>query len=285
MAEPPQQGPSAGGYETGGDPGDPLISYTYHGWWRRSIALIKRIWPQLLILQAIGAVISLLFGLALRQIRVPFMAESDQVQVLDVVARVAGELAGALIDVVTFTLVTLAVVHLVVLTAAGDPPSTGRCLLGAGRRLLPLLGWSLLSGVMVAVGLLLCLLPGLYFMLVLLVLAPVVAIERRAGIGRCFDLFNSGSNAAWGRNGTILALMLGVTAAGSVLALPVMAAVGSVRVDTGESSSVASLVVGNILAAAVGMLSGPLAVTAYADLRASRESITTADLAAQLTRR
>jgi hypothetical protein len=33
------------------------------------------------------------------------------------------------------------------------------------------------------------------------------------------------------------------------------------------------------------MLSGPLAVTAYADLRASRESITTADLAAQLTRR
>jgi hypothetical protein len=268
----------------GGDPSDPLISDSYQGWWRRSIAVIRETWPQLLVLQVIGAVISLLWGLALRRIRVPFMVEKDQVQVLDLVARVAAELAGALIDVLTFTLVTLAVVHLVVLTAAGDPPGIGRCLRGAARRLLPLLGWGLLSGVMIAVGLLFCLLPGFYVMLVLLVLAPVVAIERGGGIGRCFDLFNSGSGAAWSRNGTILAVTVGVTAAGSALALPLTAAFGSVQVDPGEGTSIASLIVGSIVGAAVGMLTGPLTVTAYADLRACRESITTADLAAQLTR-
>ena len=140
MTEPPGAGPfpDSGGPDF--DPTDPLISADYAGWWRRTTAVITRVWPQLLVLQAIGAAISLLCGVAISRLGGPFMVEEDQVQVLDAVGQAAAQIAAGLVDVTVFTLVTLAVVHLVVLTAAGRQPTLGACLRGAGRRLLPLIG-------------------------------------------------------------------------------------------------------------------------------------------------
>lgn len=286
VTEPPGPGPSAFPDSGGSDfnATDPLISADYGGWWRRTTAVITRVWPQLLVLQAIGAAISLLCGVAVSRLGGPFMVESDQVQVLDAVVQAAAQTAAVLIDVTVFTLVTLAVVHLVVLTAAGRQPTLGACLRGAARRLLPLTGWSVLAGVMIAVGLLLCLLPGIYFIVVLLLLAPVIAIERRQGIGRCFELFHAGRSIALNRNGTILAITLAVITLGSLLEPPITAAVGSTQTDPTAGTSILVLAVGSVITAATGILTGPLTVTAYADLRASREPLSTAILAEQLLR-
>ena len=284
MAEPPGSGSFPGGGGPDLDPADPLISADYAGWWRRTIAIISRIWPQLLVLQAIGAVISWLCGVAIGQLGGPFMVDEDQVQVLDAGIRIASQIAAALIDVTVFTLVTLAVVHLVVLTAVGQQPTLAGCLRGAARRLLPLIGWSVLAAVMIGVGLLLCLLPGIYVIVVLLLLAPVIAIERRQGIGRCFDLFHAGRRTALSRNGTILAITVAVVTLGSLLELPITAAVTSTQVDPGAGANPLVLAVGSVITAVIGVLTGPLTVTAYADLRARRESLSTAILAEQLLR-
>ena len=38
-------------------PDDPLVSADYGGWWRRAIAIIRVAWPQLLVLNLVGAVV------------------------------------------------------------------------------------------------------------------------------------------------------------------------------------------------------------------------------------
>ena len=282
MVEPPRYVPPSGDGRPHFDPTDPLISADYAGWWRRTLAVITHVWPQLLVLQAAGAVVTFLCGVAVGRVREPFMVESDQVQGVGVAARISAQITAALVDVTVFTVVTLAVVYLVVLSAAGRQPTLGECLRGAARRLLPLIGWSLLAGVLVGVGLLLCLLPGIYFIVVLILLAPVVAIERRQGIGRCFDLFHTARRTALGRNGTILAIMLAVATLGWGLQMAITAAVGSNQGDPGAGSTVRALAADSLTTAVVGILTGPLAVTAYASLRTKREPISTADLALQL---
>jgi hypothetical protein len=149
----------------------------------------------------------------------------------------------------------------------------------------PLLGWSLLAALMIGVGLLLCLVPGIYFTVVLVLLAPVVAVERRAGIGRCFDLFHASRRDALSRNSTIVALMVAVTVIGSRLQAPITLAVSSTQVDVGAGANLLALGIGSAVTAVLGILTGPLAVTAYADLRARREHTSTTELAEQLLRR
>lgn len=282
MAEPPGSGSFLGNGGPDFDPADPLISADYAGWWRRTLAVITRTWPQLLVLQAIGAIVSFVCGVALSRLGGPFMVESDQVQALDAAVRIGTQLAATVIDVTVFTVVTLAVVHLVVLTAAGRQPTLGACLRGAARRLLPMTGWSVLAALLISVGLLLCLLPGIYCIVVLLLLAPVVAIERRQGIGRCFDLFHAGRRPALIRNGTILAITLASITVGSVLELSIKAAGTSAQADPVVGTNLLALAVGIVITAVVGILTGPLTVTAYADLRARGESLSTAMLAEQL---
>ena len=38
-------------------PDDPLVNADYGGWWRRAIAIIRVAWPQLLVLNLVGAVV------------------------------------------------------------------------------------------------------------------------------------------------------------------------------------------------------------------------------------
>jgi hypothetical protein len=136
------------------DPADPLVSADYTGWWRRTLAVIGATWPLLLMLQALGAVVSFLCGVVLSRWKHPSLP--DHVQVVDVGVWILAQVVAILVDVVSFTWVTLAVVHVVVLTAAGRRPTLGACLRGAVRRLLPLIGWSLIAAVMIGVGLFLC---------------------------------------------------------------------------------------------------------------------------------
>ncbi len=228
---------------------------------------------------------SFLCGTAISRVRVPFMADEDQIQALDVAARTIAQIANALIDATVFSLVTLAVVYLMVLTAAGQRPALGGCLRGAAHPVLPLLGWSVPAALMIGGGLLLCLLPGVYVTVVLVLLAPVVAVERREGIGRCFDLFHASSRAGLSRNGTIVAVMVTVSSIGSWLQAPITFAVSSVQVDIGAGDSLLALAISSTVTAVVGILTGPLTVTAYADLRARRERTSTAELAEPLLRR
>jgi hypothetical protein len=278
MAEPPPgYDPSFGSGPPYFDPADPLISADYAGWWRRTLAVIARVWPQLLVLELIGAVLVFLSEVALsRLVRLSVFASDEGLG-----ARIVTPAAAALVEEVLQALITLMVVYLVILAAAGRQPTLGAVVNGAARRWLPMLGWSVLGGLLIGVGLLMCLLPGIYFALVLTLLAPVIAVERREGIGRCFELFHARPGAAWSRIGTVVAILVLV---GGALDLVIDRAVGPTLLDPAVDVDVLALALSGVAGAAVMVLTGPLTVTAYADLRARLEPTSTAGLTERLLR-
>jgi hypothetical protein len=227
-------------------------------------------WPRLLVLQLTGAAVTVGWGLILRSMREP----ND-------IAATAAQVAGAMVNVMVLALATLAAVHLVILTAAGQHPTVAACLRGGLRRLMPLIAWSIPAAALISVGLVLLVVPGLYFFAVLVLLVPVVAVERRVGIGRCFDIFRGHWRPAIARTGTILGLTLVLTTIGTSL---FSSTGGILQADPGAATSVAVLIIDSLLAAITGVATIPLIVTAYADLRARTEPISTGQLAAQLSR-
>ncbi|MEU8665154.1 hypothetical protein [Actinoplanes philippinensis] len=224
---------------------DPLISDDYGGWWQRTLALIARAWPQLLTLQAIGTAVSLTCESATARLDSPLWATP----------------LAVVVDALVYTVITLAVVRLVVFTAAERPPALGDCVRGAAPAALPLI-WRMLMFVLIVVaGGLLLVLPGVFALLVLTLLAPVVAVERGAGILRCLHLFGATWRAALPRSGTILLIIGGVPAVVEWLT----------PAGTGAAADVRETVLAALTSAIVGLITGPLAVTAYADLRAREE--------------
>jgi hypothetical protein len=253
VAEPPVYPPYPGEDEPSFRPGDPLIGFDYGGWWERTLAVIGAILPHLLILQALGAGVAIV-----SEATVAWLGENSA-------AGVVMTLVGALASV----LATLAVVPLVVLTASGRPAGLGTCFRVTARRVLPLIGLSLLAGLMILVGFLLLVLPGIYLALVMTTLIPVVAVEGGWAVNRCFNLFDNRRRFALARCGTILVVML----TGSLVAVLVQGFFGG---------GLPGIVVGNLISAAVYAVVGPLTVTAYADMRALLEPVSTEDLARQL---
>ena len=209
-------GPPPAGWAQPAAPDDPLVSTDYAGWWSRSTALVRRAWPALLRLQLIGAVASVLIQAPV----VSFLALAasgsgslDGTAEMDlasglvwIVAGIGWSIAQIPLQLLVYALVGLASVYVVVGAASGDPMGAGSAVRAALRRVLPMTGWALVSGLLVVVGVLACLLPGLYLGLVFLLLPPVVAFERAGVFERCFQLFHADLGAAFARMLTVGAL-------------------------------------------------------------------------------
>jgi hypothetical protein len=269
-------------------PDDPLVSADYGGWWRRAIAIIRVAWPQLLVLNLVGAVVGTVLQTPLAVVlsRLPLKVEeslaSDEFTfgIGDVLAGLGATAALLTIGVAVAAVVSLATLRVSFAAAIGAPVRVGEGLSTAGRRLLPLLGWHLLALPMVLVGVCACLLPGLYFTAVLAVLPAVVVFERGVGIGRCFKLFHGRFGASLARMATILAMYPIVGAITSVVANIVEAGFNVTDPDDPKLivSSVLSSAVTSIGFGALAILTTPLLLTAYADMRARVEPFTTATL-------
>ncbi|MFC0526236.1 hypothetical protein [Phytohabitans kaempferiae] len=116
---------------------------------------------------------------------------------------------------------------------------------------------------------------------VFLVLAPVVALERGGAISRCFKLFHGDLGASLARTATIFGIVIG----GSIVA-GMIGLVGtlSAPVETASSGTIItwSLVeaaVSVVIGGALRILTDPLTVGAYADMRARVEPFSSAILA------
>jgi hypothetical protein len=163
---------------------------------------------------------------------------------------------------------------MVVREATGRPAPLGESVSFALSRALPLLGWGILSGIITVVGLILCVLPGLYAGIVFyMTLAGVVVIER-GGIDRCFALFNRRFGPSLGR-GLIGLLVYAVY--GIVISLIVGAIV--------DSGTVASTLITAVLRLPVSLAAVGFAVVSYAELRwHEQQRVSTQSLAAELER-
>jgi hypothetical protein len=163
--------------------------------------------------------------------------------------------------------------------ALGQPAQLGDALRYGLRRSLGLWGWTLLSGLILLVGLCACLVPGLYLLFPLSLVGPIYLFERGVPIGRAFKLFHANVGPVLGRVALVIgALLVGVAVIG------VIQNVGLAAVGDGGFSAVAVIV-----AVIAGALYLPLyllqlvgLVATYAEQRAREVPVNTAQLAAQL---
>jgi hypothetical protein len=254
------------------------------------MTIVKSAWRELLILQLIGAAVTLILqgptGIYQAMTTRDLAANRtvDGMSLGPFFTSLGLGFIGVVVSLFVASLVTLASVHVVVAAVAGGRATAAEALRGGARRLLPLIGWELLASVIILAGLCACLLPAVYFAAVFLVLAPVVAFERVNPIGRCFKLFHNNVGVAASRVATIFALFIGTGLVSGALGGIVKAIMS---VNTGSNGT---LVVGTLIttaltaavAAVVGVLTGPLTVTAYADMRSRIEPLSTPVLAREV---
>jgi hypothetical protein len=261
-----------------GQPGyDPLISADYNGWWQRGIAIVKAAWRPLVTLQAIGLVVGLAvrWPAAIFQATVTINRDTGTANLGRLFGSLAISFVGLIAAALVSMVVTLAIVHVTVVAATGEQPNVGDALRLAVKRLLPLIGWGLLAGLIVFVGLCACILPGIYFYAVFVIVPPVVMLERTNVIARCFKLFHGNIGASLARVATIIGITLVVGFIVGAIGGAIGVAVATNTASTGGriAADLVSTTLGIVASAALGVLLGPLTVLAYADMRARVEQV------------
>jgi hypothetical protein len=269
------------------DPYDPLVSVSYAGWWARSVELAKRTWAQTLLLQVAVVAVNLLVILPVTLLQHWLFFGGGTLNLSGAMKSLPITLASGIVltalRLVVFAVVGLAGVHLVTAVAVGRPVSAVTAMRQAMFRVWPMIGWSLLFGLLVGLGYAACVLPAFYLALLFILLAPVIAYERGNPFDRTFTLANSAFSGPLGVLATILGVYVGgfvvQLAIAQVMSLVMTAALGA----TGEYVNVVlAAVVSCVIWAGVAVFAYPTQVTAYALLRARREALSTGQLAAEL---
>jgi hypothetical protein len=285
---------------------DPLVSPDYSGWWRRSLAIVRQAWQPLAGLQFIGFLVALAIGvpqaLLLLNLNNDLGTATTTVDpdtgapVMPDLGKLFGvlglTLAGSFLAIMVAFVVTIACNHVAVSVGAGLQPRIGAALALAVRRLFPLIGWQILAGLIIVVGLCACVLPVIYLSAVFMLLPAVVTFERGgSAISRCFKLFHQDLGASIGRIATIAGISIGVGVVAYIINVIIQLIPGQPTFDPDSSSPfggvnssfvvvvVIGTVVSQLLASGAAVLTAPLMLTAYADLRARVEPTTTATLA------
>ncbi|GAB2597850.1 hypothetical protein Aab01nite_73580 [Paractinoplanes abujensis] len=264
------------GYYAG--PDDPLVSPDFAGWFRRSFTLLSAVWQPMTLVQLVWAVPLLAIGVVAALITpdASVITDPQDVSFDDFLEPLLIILPFTLAAVVLSMVSQLATLDILVQRATGRPVSVGTALKNGLRRFFPLLGWQILAGLIILVGLLFCILPGLYFAVVLTVLTPIILLERGEGISRAFQLFHANFGAALGRIATVYGFYLAFTFVEGIFT--------SVIDPSGTAGTGVALflaVVSTAFSVASGVVVAPMVLTAYADMRARREPFSTAYLAQQ----
>jgi hypothetical protein len=278
FSPPPVYGPPAAlPPEFYAGPSDPLVSPDFAGWWARSFHLLGAAWRPLLLIQLVSAVPSLVlltWGALLSNDRV--VEIGTDVTLSATLEPFLPLIPPALVVILLSLVTSLATHRVLVQTATGRPVAIGAALREGLRRTPALIGWGLLAGLMVGGGLVFCIVPGIYFAAVFAILPVLVLLERGGVIGRAFQLFHANFGAALGR----IATTFGVTVALLFVESTFAQVLAPDRL--GGTVSAPSIVATQAISAAFtivsGMISAPMILTAYADMRARREPFSTAYL-------
>lgn len=269
---------------------DPLIPTDLHGWFGRSIRVFRRsFWRLSLIALIVGLLGAVSAGAAMAFGLTDLLNTSDGA--VDPVAVIVFIAVVSLIVIVGFACWQAASLHLAVMDAAGRPTTIGGSLRFGVRRTLPLIGWSLLTGIAVAIGFLLLIGPGIYLAVVLNASLACAVVIERDGPGRCFELIRHRFWATFGR------LVLGwVIIHAYQMLVPILLSSPfqvSWALTPPDPSSGAGMIVGSLLVAGWGIvLCSPVVVASlaitlvtYAELRGHENpDITTDAIADELTR-
>jgi hypothetical protein len=243
------------------------VATSFSDWWAKVIGVLTRSWKPLLIIQLATVVPGLLIAAILA-------AAAAVDSTFFTFGAFAVALVGAFIAIAVVLLAQGVSVYVVAKQADGEEVNASAALRFAAGRIAPLLGWSLLAGILIALGLALLILPGLYLIVVFGATLGGVIMFERSGIGRTFALVNPAFGQTLGRllSFGVAAFLYSVVVGWIVSAL------------VGREGFVYELLA-NILTLPVTFAWMGVGIVTYATLR-NRESpaVTTPTLAAELDR-
>jgi hypothetical protein len=162
---------------------DPLVPANFGAWFEKVAEVTRRSFAPLLAIQVGAAIINTIFGISVFR---PFGA-------LDSGGSSPESVLGlGLISVVVVLIVSVltqgASIFVVIRDASGEPASMGAVLAFAVGRALPLLGWEIVAGILMLVGFVLFIIPGIYLVIVFAATLTGVVVVESKNIGRCFAL-------------------------------------------------------------------------------------------------
>ncbi|THV41226.1 hypothetical protein [Glycomyces buryatensis] len=196
----------------GGEPsgrfsgGDPLVSDTFEGWWNASLGVVQRSWRPIGLILLVGVVLpKWVFGsyqsLVSRDASFEGTdwAEMSQAWQPGPAASIFGGLLGLALLYLTASS-GLAATRTAAAEAAGGFLSLGEAFRFGFRRGWKLWLWLMLAWLSIGVGLVLCVLPGLWIAFALSLMIPAATFEKhRSPYARSFQLTHSKFWAALGR--------------------------------------------------------------------------------------
>jgi hypothetical protein len=204
--------------------GDPLVTDTFESWWHASLDVVQRSWRTVGLILLIGVVLPRwVLGAFNNNVRAP---ESDTVVtdwgawVRDYSPGVAVSVIGGILTLAVLYVAgsaALAAVRTAAAEAAGGFLALGEAFSFGFKRGGKFFLWLLLAWLTIAVGLVLCVLPGLWAIFALSLMAPAAVFEpRRSPYARSIQLTHS---SFWRALGRLAIVMLVAIAANLVISL------------------------------------------------------------------
>jgi hypothetical protein len=170
-------------------------------------------------------------------------------------------------------LVAAAVTFGVLQRLRGKPASFGACLRVGFAQMFPVLGVALLTGLIVGLGSMLCLVPGLMFMMQYFVATPVAVVEGKGGMAA---LRRSGELTA-GRRWPLFGLYVLVLIIN--IGVPQLARVAMISTPPTAPDLAHYLLVNTLVVVLLQAFYAVVVAVAYHDLRVSREGVDTEEIA------
>lgn len=204
--------------------GDPLVTDTFESWWHASMDVVQRSWRTVGLILLIGVVLPRwVIGAYNNTVRTPDfdMARTEWGTVVsEYTPNPAVGIIGAVLSLAALYVAgsaALAAVRTAAAEAAGGFLALGEAFSFGFKRGGRFFLWLLLAWVTVVVGLVLCVLPGLWAVFALSLMAPAAVFEaRRSPYARSVQLTHS---AFWPALGRIIIVVLVAIAANLVIAL------------------------------------------------------------------
>lgn len=250
---------------------DPLIPTGFSGWADRVSSVFRRFWLLLGALSVASAVPQVFYQHYGAQVGSTGTGSTAHLR-----GPVSSWALFGLLWVVV-NLVTELVAWWVVIRRSGGLPGDPAAGLRFGiRRFFPLVGWGILAGVLVGIGIVLLIVPGVYLGIVFLATLPGVVLVEHGSIGRCFRLAHR-------------ALL---PTAGRILLFVVLVVIYSEVVNrliaklAGESETALWVyVVDAVIELPLAIMSVAVVVVTYAELRGVESpTLTSSGLAAEISR-
>ena len=165
-----------------------------------------------------------------------------------------------------------ALVRSSILDLGGRPADIGGSLTAALGLLLPLIGLAILTGIIMMIGFILLIVPGIIFYVIFSVAVPVLVEERPGVIGSMERSVALTRGSRWQVFGVLAIFVLFYMAVSMVLGV-----LGGVA---GAGSQIVQLIVSSVTGVAVSLVLAALLASLYVELRTVKEGATTESLAA-----